>query len=115
MSFISSATESNEHTIIRSVETMGKDDAGFQIKENRIEKHVQEKWWNTPLLPEPLRHDSGHDGSHSFITHEFIESIVKKRESKINVFEALAYTAPGIIAHASALKNGEFLKIQSFD
>ena len=115
MSFISSASESNEHTIIRSVETMGKDDAGFQIKENRIEKYAQEKWWQSPLLPEPLRHDSGHDGSHSFITHEFIESIVQKRESKINVFEALAYTAPGIIAHASALKNGEFLKIPSFD
>jgi hypothetical protein len=94
---------------------MGKDDAGFQIKENRIEKHVQEKWWNTAILPEPLRHDSGHDGSHSFITHEFIESIVQKRESKINVFEALAYTAPGIIAHTSALKNGEYLNIPSFD
>jgi len=115
MSFISSASESNEHTIIRSVDTMGKDDAGFQIKENRIEKYAQEKWWQSPLLPEPLRHDSGHDGSHSFITHEFIESIVQKRESKINVFEALAYTAPGIIAHASALKNGEFLNIPSFD
>ena len=115
MSFISSPTENNEHTIIRCVETMGKDDAGFQIKENRIEKYVQEKWWNTPLLPEALRHDSGHDGSHSFITHEFIESIVQKRESKINIFEALAYTVPGIIAHASALKNGEYMKIQNFD
>lgn len=115
MSFISSPSESNEHTIIRSVETTGKDDAGFQIKENRTEKYVQEKWWKASLLPEALRHDSGHDGSHSFITHEFIESIVQKRESKINVFEALAYTVPGIIAHQSALKNGEYLKIPNFD
>ena len=45
MSFISSASESNEHTIIRSVDTMGKDDAGFQIKENRIEKYSKMGFW----------------------------------------------------------------------
>jgi predicted dehydrogenase len=115
MSFISSASESNEHTVIRSVETMGKDDAGFQIKENRIEKYRQEKWWQTPMLPETLRHDSGHDGSHSFITHEFIRSVLEHRTPSINIHESLAYTAPGIVAHESALKNGEYLKIPSFD
>lgn len=115
MSFISSASESGEHTIIRSVETMGKDDAGFQIKENRIEKYSQEKWWQTPLLPEALRHDSGHDGSHSFITHEFVRSVLEHRTPAINIYESLAYTAPGIVAHESALKNGEYLKIPNFD
>ena len=115
MSFISSPTESSEHTIVRSVDTVGKDDAGFQIKSNVTEKYLQPKWWKTDLLPKSLRHDSGHDGSHVFITHEFIDSIINKRKPIVNVYEALAYTAPGIIAHQSALKNGEYMKIPDFD
>ena len=115
MSFISSPTESSEHTIVRSVDTVGKDDAGFQIKSNVTEKYLQPKWWKTDLLPKSLRHDSGHDGSHVFITHEFIDAIINKRKPTVNVYEALAYTAPGIIAHQSALKNGEYMKIPNFD
>lgn len=115
MSFISSPTESSEHTIVRSVDAEGKDDAGFQIKSNITEKYLQPKWWKTDLLPKSLRHDSGHDGSHVFITHEFIDAIINKRQPSVNVYEALAYTAPGIIAHESALKNGEYMKIPDFD
>jgi predicted dehydrogenase len=115
MSFISAPTESSEHTIIRSVDKEGKDDAGFQIKTNVTEKYTPTKWWKTDLLPEPLRHDSGHDGSHSFITHEFIDALINNRQPSVNIYEALAYTAPGIIAHESALKNGEFMKIPNFD
>ena len=115
MSFISSPKESSEHTIIRSVDTVGKDDAGFQIKANITEKYLQPKWWQTDLLPAPLRHDSGHDGSHAFITHEFIDAILHNRKPTVNIYEALAYTAPGIIAHESALKNGELMKIPNFD
>ncbi len=115
MSFISSPTESSEHTIVRSVDTVGKDDAGFQIKSNVTEKYLQPKWWKTDLLPKSLRHDSGHDGSHVFITHEFIDAIINQRQPTVNVYEALAYTAPGIIAHQSALKNGEYVKIPNFD
>jgi hypothetical protein len=33
----------------------------------------------------------------------------------VDVYEALAYTAPGIVAHQSALKDGERLKVPSFD
>ena len=115
MSFISSPTESSEHTLIRSVDAEGKDDAGFQIKSNITEKYLQPKWWKTDLLPKSLRHDSGHDGSHVFITHEFIDAIINKRQPIVNVYEALAYTAPGIIAHESALKNGEYMKIPNLD
>ena len=115
MSFISAPTESNEHTIIRSVDKEGKDDAGFQIKTNVTEKYAQMKWWKTALLPEPLRHDSGHDGSHSFITHEFIDALLNNRQPSVNIYESLAYTVPGIIAHESALKKGELMKIPNFD
>lgn len=115
MSFFSSQNEASEHTIVRVADTDAKDDGGFQIKANVTEKYLQPKWWETDILPEGLRHNSGHDGSHSFITHEFIDSLIHKRQPKVNIYEALAYTAPGIIAHQSALKNGEQMKIPNFD
>ena len=66
-------------------------------------------------LPEPLRHDSGHGGSHTFITHEFIAALIEDREPAVDIYEALAMTAPGIIAHKSSLKSGKQLKIPQFD
>ena len=115
MSFISSQNEGDEHTIIRIADKTGKDDAGFQVKANITEKYKQPKWWETDILPERLRHNSGHDGSHTFITHEFIDSLIKKRRPKVDIYEALAYTVPGIIAHQSALKKGEYMEIPNFD
>jgi predicted dehydrogenase len=115
MSFFSAMTESDEHTIVRAVEKMGKDDAGFKVSENVVETYKQPKWWQTDMLPEPLRHNTGHDGSHSFLTHEFIDSLLNNRRPVVDVHEALAYTAPGIVAHQSALKDGEYMKIPDFD
>ncbi|MHC4442801.1 MAG: Gfo/Idh/MocA family protein [Planctomycetota bacterium] len=66
-------------------------------------------------LPAPLRHKSGHGGSHTFITHEFVSALVENREPVINVYEALAMTVPGIVAHQSSLKGGEQMKVPNFD
>jgi hypothetical protein len=68
-------------------------------------------WWQTEMLPEPLRHDSGHEGSHAFLTHEFISALIEGRPPTVNVEEALAYTVPGIIAHESALAGGKQMPI----
>jgi len=65
-------------------------------------------------LPEPLRVRTGHGNSHTFITHEFITAILEDRHPAVNVWEAIAYTAPGIIAHQSALKGGPPMKIPDF-
>ncbi len=67
------------------------------------------------LLPEKMRYDSGHGGSHPFITHEFIQAILEDREPAVSVYEAVAMTAPGIVAFESALRGGEQLKVPSFD
>jgi predicted dehydrogenase len=67
------------------------------------------------LLPEPMRVPSGHGDSHSFLTHEFIASLVEGREPAVNVYEALAMTAPGIVAMESARRGGEQLGVPSFD
>jgi hypothetical protein len=65
-------------------------------------------------LPESMRIRSGHGGSHTFLTHEFVQSIAEDRTPSVNVWEAIAYTAPGIVAHQSALRGGETLKIKDF-
>ena len=72
----------------------------------------QEKYWH--LLPEELRVKSGHAGSHTHITHEFVRAVVEERHPEVNVWEAAAYTAPGIVAHQSALKGGEVMRIPDF-
>lgn len=65
-------------------------------------------------LPEPLRVKSGHGGSHAFITHEFISAIVEDRHPEVDVWESIAYTMPGVIAHQSALAGGVCLKIPDY-
>lgn len=115
MSFFSAMKEGEKHTIVHAADTLGRDDAGFVHKSSLVEEYNQPKWWQTELLPEPLRHDSGHDGSHTFITHEFINALIHDRKPEVDVHEAIAYTAPGIVAHQSALRNGETLKVPSFD
>lgn len=90
------------------------DDAGFVRHAQQMEAYKQPHWWATDMLPEALRYDSGHEGSHNFLVHEFIDALVQERQPTVNVYEALNYTIPGIIAHESALKGGELLKIPQY-
>ena len=66
-----------------------------------------------PPLP-PGMPAGGHGGSHGPLANEFIMSILEEREPMVNIYEALAMTVPGIIAHQSALKDGETLKIPQY-
>jgi hypothetical protein len=91
-----------------------KDDAGFVRALAEFENYAQPKWWKTEMLPEPLRHASGHDGSHTFLTHEFIEALMQQRPPAIGIREALNMTAPGIVAHQSALKGGKQMRVPLF-
>ena len=101
--------------IVRSGPQVEKDSGGFVRQLPEHERYEQPAWWKTDMLPAPLRHDSGHEGSHTFLTHEFVDALVKGRRPAVDVHEALAYTAPGIVAHQSALKGGMQMKIPSFD
>ncbi len=67
-----------------------------------------------PPLPPGLP-AGGHGGSHGHLTHEFLSAILQDRQPLVNIYEALAMTIPGIIAHRSALKDGETMKIPQFD
>lgn len=67
-----------------------------------------------PPLP-PGVPEGGHGGSHGRLTHEFVRAILENRQPMVDVCKALAMTVPRVIAHQSALKDGETLKIPMFD
>jgi predicted dehydrogenase len=114
MSFYGHHPNGKGPCIVRASEQTEVDDGGFSRTLPMYEEYKTPKWWATDMLPEPLRHDSGHEGSHAFLTHEFVDALTHERQPVIDVYEALAYTVPGIIAHQSALNHGQSVKIPQF-
>ncbi len=113
MSYLMDDQDNDSPVIIWPEQRVQKDDGGFATQGVRVEKFVQPNWWETELLPEPMRHDSGHGGSHTFLTHEFIDALVHDRKPAIDIVEALAYTVPGIVAHDSCMAGGKQMKIRN--
>ncbi|MCA9425662.1 MAG: Gfo/Idh/MocA family oxidoreductase [Candidatus Omnitrophica bacterium] len=56
----------------------------------------------------------GHGGSHAYLMEEFIYSILQERKPLVDIAWALNMTVAGIVAHQSALKDGELLKIPQY-
>ena len=54
---------------------------------------------------------AGHGGSHPYVVNEFVESVAHDRQPAINAWEAARYMAMGVMAHKSALKEGETLDV----
>jgi len=46
--------------------------------------------------------------------NEFITSILEDRKPLIDIAMSLNLTVPGVVAHQSALKNGEWMKIPQY-
>jgi predicted dehydrogenase len=100
--------------LVHGVTRDGKGNGQVIRPASESENYPQPNWWETSMLPEAMRHRSDHDGSHTFLCHEFVQSSVEDRRPTVDVNEAVAYTAPGIVAHDSALRGGELLKIPQF-
>jgi predicted dehydrogenase len=66
-----------------------------------------------PPLP-PKVEAGGHGGSHGRLTDEFISAILLDRKPLVAIDLALNMSVSGIVAHQSALKNGELLKIPQY-
>ena len=101
--------------IVRPAGATELDSGGFARAVPEFEQIELPRYWETDLLPPPLRHPSGHEGSHTFLTHEFIAALLEGRRPAIDVYAAVAMTAPGIVAHQSALQGGVQLAIPNFD
>jgi hypothetical protein len=114
LSYIMERPEGSPNTVIRItkngetvLDSNGYPEGSVSIEAFRQPNHLER-------LPEPMRVKSGHGGSHTFLTHEFISAIQEDRQPAVNVWEAIAYTLPGIVAHKSALRGGEVLKIKDY-
>jgi hypothetical protein len=66
-----------------------------------------------PALP-PGMGGGGHGGSHGHLTTGFVDAILRNRKPWVDVALALNLTVAGIVAHQSALKNGELMKIPQY-
>jgi len=66
-----------------------------------------------PPLP-PGMAGGGHGGSHGHLTEEFIRAILQDRQPLVDIEMALNMTVAGIVAHRSALKDGELMKIPQY-
>lgn len=66
-----------------------------------------------PPLPPGVK-PGGHGGSHGQLTNEFVLSILEDRKPMVDIVQALNMTVGGIIAHQSALKGGERLKVPQY-
>jgi predicted dehydrogenase len=114
MSYIMTRPERSPNTVIR-IAKEGKtvlDSNGYPEGDLSIEPYRQPD--HLERLPSPLRVKTGHGNSHTFLTHEFVSAIVEDRHPAVNIWEAIAYTLPGIVAHQSALKGGEPRRIRDY-
>lgn len=66
--------------------------------------------YKKPALP-PGVVAGGHRGSHGYLTEEFVSAILQDRQPLVDIHMALNLTVSGIIAHESALRDGELMKI----
>jgi len=57
---------------------------------------------------------NGHEGSHHFLVDDFVTAVNTRTLPPVNAWVAARFTLPGIIAHQSALNNGERLPIHDF-
>lgn len=66
-----------------------------------------------PPLP-PGVAPGGHGGSHGYLMCEFVDALLRNRKPWVDVAQALNMTVAGIVAHESALKDGELMKIKQY-
>jgi predicted dehydrogenase len=66
-----------------------------------------------PSLP-PGIEAGGHGGSHGRLMDEFVTAILQNRKPLVDVAVALNMTVSGIVAHESAMKGGEWMKIPQY-
>ncbi len=68
-------------------------------------------------LPKSLRTESKvahHMNSHPYLVDDFCRAVVEEKLPPNNAWDAARYMVPGLVAHQSALKDGELLEVPDF-
>jgi len=81
----------------------------------RFDRHRSERdGWEivrTDRAPATLDPESGHGGTDFEVVRAFVEAVLSGKESPIDVYRAIEYSLPGIIAAASAEQGGAPLAV----
>ena len=54
---------------------------------------------------------NGHNGCHHFMVDDFCKAAIENKLAPTNIWQAARFNIPGIIAHESAMKDGETMKV----
>ncbi len=57
---------------------------------------------------------NGHSGSHQFLVDDFVKAVAWHQLPPNHVWAAACYCAPGLVAHSSALREGEMMAVPDF-
>ena len=60
------------------------------------------------------RRPGHHGGSSGNLMNEFVTAILEDRKPLVDIVMALNMTVAGIVAHQSAFKDGELMKVPQF-
>ena len=55
-----------------------------------------------------------HQGSHPYLVHEFVDAIANNRTPAITVEDSAHWLAAGIMAHRSAMNDGEWMEVPTW-
>jgi predicted dehydrogenase len=83
----------------------------FYGKYEGLEKNLPDL--TRPGLP-PGVNAGGHGGSHGLLMDEFVSAVLLDRKPLVDIATALNITVPGVVAHMSAIKDGELMKIPQY-
>ena len=94
---------------------MNPEDAALPVELQKDFSTSHAKVHPVDRLPKEFRGlRNGHEGSHQFLVDDFVRAVHTGGLPPVNVWEAAKYAAPGIVAHESALKEGEMLPVPDF-
>ncbi|MDO4587446.1 MAG: Gfo/Idh/MocA family oxidoreductase [Planctomycetia bacterium] len=85
----------------------------FMPLNEEVKKIAENMNLRKPALP-PGVGAGGHGGSHGYLGNDFVDAILRNRLPLVNIAVALNTTVSGVVAHQSALKDGEILKIPQY-
>ena len=81
------------------------DPSPTQDKTTNERTHLGEEYMSVP---------SGHMNSHRFLVDDFCTAVHSGKLPPVNAWVAARFTIPGLVAHQSALKDGEWLDVPDF-